>query len=134
MTTCAWSFYSTITEEKLGWQQKVLCCSHMFLHSLIFWIKNALHLLICNIFIQKLVFWENFGVGLAFSSIFLIFVLKTWYHLIVFGAIWLYIAQKISLLFAMLSNLCPFHTWNQMLWAEIFECYDWLKLRTCSKN
>jgi hypothetical protein len=41
-----------IFEEMLGWQQKVLWCSHIFLHSLIFWIENALHPLICNIFIQ----------------------------------------------------------------------------------
>jgi hypothetical protein len=30
-------------EEMLGWHQKVLWCSHIFLHSFVFWIENALH-------------------------------------------------------------------------------------------
>jgi hypothetical protein len=41
-----------VFEEMLGWQQKALWCSHIFLHSLIFWIENTLHPFICNIFIQ----------------------------------------------------------------------------------
>jgi hypothetical protein len=36
----------------LGWQQKALQCSHVFLHSFIFWIENALHPLRCNILLH----------------------------------------------------------------------------------
>jgi hypothetical protein len=62
-----------IFEEMLGWLQEVLWCSYIFLHSLIFWIENALHPVICNIFIQIWQFhpfWIFFGIGLAFLSIF----------------------------------------------------------------
>jgi hypothetical protein len=49
-----------VFEEMLGWQQKALWCSHIFLHSFIFWIGNALHPIICNIFIHILQFHPHF--------------------------------------------------------------------------
>jgi hypothetical protein len=71
-------------EEMLGWQQKV--------HSLIFWIENALHPCICDIsiqignfiyFLEILVF-----VWLFHLFFFCVLVLKIWCRLIIFGAIW----------------------------------------------
>jgi hypothetical protein len=61
----------------LGWQQKVLWCIHIFLHSLIFWIENALHPFIFNIFIQIWQFHSLLGVGLFFHPFSCVFVLKT---------------------------------------------------------
>jgi hypothetical protein len=82
-----------VFEEMLGWQQKALWCSHIFLHSLIFWIENTLHPFICNIFIQICQFHPCFGNFWCWFGFFIhflyILVPKTWCHLIIFGAIWL---------------------------------------------
>jgi hypothetical protein len=63
----------------LGWHQKALWCSHIFLHSFIFWIE-MLYIHLYAIFSSKfgnfIHILEIFGVGLPSSSIFLCFVFK----------------------------------------------------------
>jgi hypothetical protein len=64
----------------LGWQQKTLWCSHIFLHSLIFWIENALYPLICDIFIQIWQFhpfFEKFGCWFGFFILFCVFLFSS---------------------------------------------------------
>ena len=66
-----------IFEEMLGWLQEVLWCSHIFLHSLIFWIENALHplyIIFSSKFDNFIHFGKDFGIDLAFSSIFWVFL------------------------------------------------------------
>jgi hypothetical protein len=55
----------------LGWEQKVLWCTYIFLYSFIFWIENALHLFICDVFIQNCPFFEFFWCWFGFFIHFL---------------------------------------------------------------
>jgi hypothetical protein len=75
----------------LGWQQKVLWCSHIFLHSLIFWIENLFTSIDIYYFHPNLEISSNLGKFWCWFGFFIhffgIFFLKNWCHLIIFGAI-----------------------------------------------
>jgi hypothetical protein len=52
----------------LGWQQKALWCSHIFLHPFTAWIENTLHAIFSSKFGSFIHVLKKIGVGLASLS------------------------------------------------------------------